>query len=197
MAKTEQRLESLLERIRERYVSGFLFQHDKLTAKYGSITSEGIVRDDDNAIVRHDVFNLPIRSEFTSSGMLIGDGAWNHNAAVPFEPFTHVDSRALDVAVRPFAWNDLLVTMRFQEPSSLAPIRNWYLEWFQDRRMAESPKISGAVHRLLGPRKTGDQAEFRVHLGTAPVEALTEFVQALCALGVAEMTLGSPSRSAI
>ncbi len=93
--------------------------------------------------------------------------------------------------IAPFRWDDARLTVYSQQPSpNWAPLRRWFLEWFQSRLTEVSPELLGAVHGLDGPKQAGHGWLFTADLGSAPVSCLTDLMAALAQSGAVRMQVG-------
>lgn len=95
------------------------------------------------------------------------------------------------VEVAPFRWDQLHMVALFDEGiPDWAPLRRWFLEWFQSRISDVAPDLLGAVHRIDGPRAVRGGWRFTIDLGSAPVAALPDLVMAMAATGATGLQLG-------
>jgi len=79
-----------------------------------------------------------------------------------------------------------------REVKRLCPLRNWYLEWFQTRRVQNAAGLRGAVHRITGPIITDQRMGFEIDLGTAPVEALHDLIDVFAQIRTETARLRTP-----
>jgi uncharacterized protein YtpQ (UPF0354 family) len=100
---------------------------------------------------------------------------------------------AVDAQVFALAWDVCFVWARIGSPdwSGLEP---WRKKWLDPQRGADPSDedgLSGVTHYLaLPPVAEGGGHLFEMDLGSAPVEALTEFLEALAGMGATEVEVG-------
>jgi hypothetical protein len=107
------------------------------------------------------------------------------------EPVALATEDGFVAEIGPFRWDAAeLTVLSHQDQPDWAPLRRWFLEWFQSRRSEVAPELLGALHSLDGPRRNGQGWHFTVDFGSAPVACLADLIAALAASGAARMRLG-------
>lgn len=71
----------------------------------------------------------------------------------------------------------------------LAPIRDWFIGWFQEEDSAEG-ELLGGVHFLSDPETGNAYSQVSIDLGTAPVESFEELLDALGQMGATKVQFG-------
>lgn len=190
-------LEDVLAPVRDLYLSRFFRRVERARLHGRRIVLEPKIRDG-AAVERTGVLNLPERSDFG----IMETGAIKHhtiddNCDIAFEPMRFTLGDAARVEVFPFAWNRFGVTFDCGDsPDRLTLLRQWYLEWFQSRRLDESSDIQGVVHAIVGPDRTADSWRVRLDMGSAPVEAFLSLIEMLVESGASHITVGPAARFA-
>jgi len=111
---------------------------------------------------------------------------------------TGIHDGHVDIDVEPFTWT--AVSIRYELSGGLKEmqrLRNWYLEWFQQRVLPDYPHLSGAVHSLTGPVRGPQNWVINVDLGTAPVQALHELLEALLVSGARQIEISSARKRVV
>ncbi len=99
---------------------------------------------------------------------------------------------SVDVPVFPLAWEACVVWARLASPdwSAIEPWRKKWLDADRGADPSDEDGLSGVVHYFASPVAEGGGYLLELDLGSAPVEALTEFLDALAAMGAAEIEVG-------
>ena len=92
----------------------------------------------------------------------------------------------LAVNLEPFKWNEL--TLELSGVGSCVdwdPLVDWFEKWFDgdEKLKPGSDGLCGVVHFLSDPETKDDGVHFMIDLGSAPVEAFEELLDAVDALG--------------
>lgn len=177
---------------RDQAVGGLLEALAQALDDGGEVTPEPELRGPDGAVLREGALSLPRRSDLavTIDGqheLRDVDGG----AAPPGPKVALAASGGFIAEIGPFRWDaaDLTVYAGATQPD-WAPLRRWFLEWFQSRHTELSPDLLGAVHRLDGPWRQGRGWGFTVDFGSAPVGCLAALITALVDSGAARMRMG-------
>jgi hypothetical protein len=72
-------------------------------------------------------------------------------------------------------------------------VDRWQKKWIdeKDKKVRDKFGLAGVIHWLSQPSRDGEQYEFLVDFGSAPVDAFHELMFALAAVGVKEVMVGS------
>ena len=87
----------------------------------------------------------------------------------------------LKVWIRPFSWEHCVVTLQCESGAfQFAPIRAWFERWFDadDVKDPDERGLCGVVHFLDEPEFAKTRVFLTVDLGSAPVEAFYELLEA-------------------
>jgi hypothetical protein len=111
---------------------------------------------------------------------------------VEFEPVSIECNKTL-VLLSPLVWD--YVAIRFPgelEVSALAPLQSWFLRWFDadDVHELNSEGFYGVVHFMSDPAFQADETCITVDMGSAPMQAFEELIDALGELGVPRAAVG-------
>ena len=111
---------------------------------------------------------------------------------ISFDPVEFDWGKTLHVEMGPFAWNGLSIKMPNETTYNWTPVEHWYWKWFQDDEVEdpEAPLLLGAVHYLSEPVTQDDMIELTLDLGTGPIAAFEEFLDALAEAGVTLCAIG-------
>lgn len=185
-------LEELAGPSRDQAVGGLLEAMAEALRSGAEVIPEPEIRDDRGSVARGGPLNLPRRGDLavTRGGHSLvrqfdgGAAPDGENAALATEG-------GFVAEIGPFRWDaaDLTVFAGADQPD-WAPLRRWFLEWFQSRITEVAPDLLGAVHSLDGPWRRGRGWAFTVDFGSAPVSCLADLIAALAEAGALRMRLG-------
>jgi hypothetical protein len=192
-------LGDLLEDVRQYYINRFMEAADKLLSNQNvSLVMEPALRDADGATVLEGVLQLPLRADFA----ILQDGAEpklltiQTDRMLAFETISFQWGGKLRVHLSAFQWDAMRLRLRLpvRENVDWRPLEDWFLRWFKEEEEEQSDPESllGAVHYLSDPAAAGDEIHFTVDLGSAPVEALEELLDASIALEASHCDIGQP-----
>jgi len=100
-------------------------------------------------------------------------------------------SSGFEAEILPFRWDAAAVTvLAKQEQPNWAPLRRWFLEWFQSRYSEVAPDLYGAVHSLDGPCRVRGGWAFTIDFGSAPATCVIDLIAALAKSGAERMRIG-------
>ena len=191
MARTDQRIEPLFERIRSHHITRIHAQLEVFERNQIACDCEIVLRSEDGHLSRSNVLNLPMRTAFRVPPDTQPLQLAQVKPIEPFKPFETHKFAPMILHVNNFNWDSLTIRLEHIEPVPIGKIRNWYLEWFQPRRLGESARLKGVVHALEGPEKIDGFCQTQVNLGTAPTEALSDLLRAFAGSQIVATHLGS------
>ncbi len=188
-------LVELLEQIRGNYVDQWLAAIDEKAAEPGlRVVAEPVWRLQDGMLAVEGEMQLPLRSDLAVlegdalTDMLNVPGA----DGPPFDPVEFDWGKTLHVEMGPFAWESFTITIPADPAYNWAPLQDWFWNWFHDEADgALAPDFLGAVHFLSDPTPGDDIVQFAVDLGSAPVAAFEDMLDAFSASGVTLCAIGS------
>ncbi len=189
-------LVELLDQIRDDYLDQFLAAIEEKQSLPGvRVVSEPSLRAEDGSLAVDGAWQLPVRTDIAvlqneelSDIFNVGNGS-----LVEFEPVEFDWSKTLHVEMGPFAWHGFTVTMPNEPTYDWSALQEWYWKWFQDDEVddPEAPLLLGAVHSMSEPAIQEDVIEFSFDLGSAPIAAFEEMLDALATAGVTLCAIGN------
>jgi hypothetical protein len=184
----------ILDRTRDLYCRIFSETLDKLAKESpGDVHSEVALRDASGRPVGGGPLDLPLRVDMIllSSGRSI---SVDSDRIISFSPISFMWADELAVRLGPFHWDQ--VTVRFPctvPPASWAPLCDWFRRWYQEEEDSDSKSLLGVAHFLSDPKLSDGWGSFEADLGSAPVEAFEQLLDAIQAIGVREVHVGRAS----
>lgn len=187
-------LSDLLTRIRDYYVDRF---REQLKVPPESpehqIQSEDVVMDLNGKPQTEGFLDLPLRIDLLviegkeASKTIIVDT----EKLLAFQPFS-VMWQHLAVRIAPFKWNSLRLTCTgVDRLVSWEPLKEWFHQWFMPRESVHAKEPAGVVHFLSDPTWDGDLVTFTADLGSAPVAAFENLLDALAKLPIKQVQFGT------
>ena len=191
MAMSDPAIAELVEPARDAAVGALLEAMARAIESGAEVVPEPEIRDARGTVTRGGPLMLPRREDLAVTEG--GHCRLRHAEGAPPGPGDCValaTEAGFVAEVAPFRWDaaELTVLTRAGEPD-WAPLRRWFLEWFQTRHGAEAPDLYGAVHSLEGPSQSGASWRFTLDFGSAPVECIGDLIEAVAASGAARMRL--------
>ena len=93
------------------------------------------------------------------------------------------------IKLHPFRWEELLVMAELPSAPDWRALKEWFWKWFQDDDSGDEDFLQ-AVHFLSDPNPRDGGFEFQMDLGTAPVEAFEDLLDALAECGATRVDIG-------
>jgi len=184
----------ILDRTRDLYCRLFAEKLEKLAQESpGDVYSEAALRDASGRAVGDGPLDLPVRADMIllSSGQSI---SVDSDRILSFSPLSFTWEEQLSVRLGPFHWDSVVVRLRCASPpASWAPLSDWYRRWYKEAEDSDGKSLLGVVHFLSDPELSNGWASFTADLGSAPVEAFEELLDAIHAVGVREAHVGRSS----
>ena len=187
-------LGQLLDQIRGYYVDRFIDTVNQYAEADGvTVAYESALCNADGSVVTEGVLGLPVRGDL----LVIRDGAVSDSIQIDtdgmlsFEPIAFEwPENNLDVDLRPFQWNWMqLRIFGLQNNADWAPIRDWFIGWFQEEDPEDGELLAG-VHFLSDPELGCDYSQVSIDLGTSPVESFEELLDAIGQMGATGVQSG-------
>jgi hypothetical protein len=187
-------LGQLLDQIRGYYVDRFIDTVNQYAEADGvTVAYESALCNADGSVVTEGVLGLPVRGDL----LVIRDGAVSDSIQIDtdgmlsFEPIAFEwPENNLDVDLRPFQWNWMqLRIFGLQNNADWAPIRDWFIGWFQEEDPEDGELLAG-VHFLSDPELGCDYSQVSIDLGTSPVESFEELLDAIGQMGATGVQIG-------
>jgi len=191
MTDLDPALAALVEPSRERAVATLLEAMAKAIDAGAEVVPEPELRDGAGKIARSGPLSLPRRADLA----VTRDGGLRtlqikSDPAPAGQPMVLASDSGFIAEIAPFRWDaaTLTVFMRGADPD-WAPLRRWFLEWFQSRLSEVSPDLLGALHGLEGPQRRDRRWIFTLDFGSAPPDCLTHLIAAVAESGAVRLRL--------
>ncbi|MCL5776700.1 hypothetical protein M1105_06830 [Limibaculum sp. FT325] len=194
MNRLDSRLADLLGPVRDVTVGALLEVLARRLDSGAEIEAEPMQREGEGRVARDGTLQLPRRGDLrvTAGGRSLVERVASP-APLAFAPVTLVEADGFVTTLSPFRWDAAAIVVTAAQPRpNWAPIRRWFLEWFQSRYADVAPDLAGAVHSIDGPEKLGQQWRFTADLGSAPIECISDLIGAFVATGASRIHIGEP-----
>lgn len=187
-------LSELLDRIRSHFVERLMEAIEQQRSDDEvTIVHEPALRDGKGKIVSAGSLDTPSRIDIVKvkDGEVIDSLNVDTEDMLSFEPFEFTwPTNELEVAVEPFQWNWLQVqTTADPSGDDWRVLNEWFMKWFGENDPAMD-QLAGAVHFMDDPAIDGSSIQLTIDMGTSPVEALEELLDALGTFGANEARIG-------
>ena len=184
----------LIDKIRSHYVQRLM---EAIAAERASsdatVVHEPALRNGSGEIVRAGPLDTPSRIDIVKAkeGEVVDSINVNPANMLSFPQFTLTwPTGEMALTVEPFQWHWLQIqTTATPGSDDWQTLRGWYIKWFGETDPAPD-QLSGAVHYFADPQINGANIELTIDLGTSPIEAFEELLDALSAFGAQEVRLG-------
>ena len=106
-----------------------------------------------------------------------------------------VEVSGIPVRIRQFTWDHFeLRVAGVSRTGNLVPLLNWFDRWFDrvGRRPGMAGGVRGVVHSLTGPIWNGNVMTLEVDMGTAPMDAMVDLLNAVSHLRPKGVEIVSP-----
>jgi|JI10StandDraft_1071094.scaffolds.fasta_scaffold00876_18 hypothetical protein len=187
-------LGKILDQVRDYYIQRFIeFVEEKSANEGTSVVHECAFADAKGNWVTQGKLALPMRGDM----FVIEDGKISKSIQIDtdgmlsFEPINfNWPQTALQVRLAPFQWNWLQLQLHdLPTNTDWSPLRSWFFNWFAEEDPPED-EISGGIHFLSDPEERDGYFQLSIDLGTAPVDAFEELLDAVKELGVVQVHMG-------
>lgn len=190
-------LTELLEAIRQEYVDRLALAFHEAKATPGArLVSEAVLRDaHGNPVGGGGRLDVPVRVD----AVVLGEDGSTETISVDsdrmiagFADVAFDWPGGLAVALNPFCWDAL----RLHLPGGSAAmdweaLLTWYAEWFKADEDGTGDLLL-VVHALTDPEDDAGGTAVQIDLGSAPVGALEDLLDAVAGLDVSRVVLGQP-----
>lgn len=188
------RVGELLDRIRKQYVSLLLKSIEAERRDGVRVLTEVALRSHTGEPKREGVLGLPMRIDVVTVAQNTNEPetrcvSVDSKSMVRFEPLTYRWASKLTIQLRPFHWDSLTILLEHVDRTQdWRPLVNWFLKWFQEEEDGDGTPL-GLVHFLGDPKPVESGVAFNLDLGSAPVEAFEELLDALSHMSVLRATV--------
>jgi hypothetical protein len=186
----------LLDEVRAFYLKEFASAAAYLAEDGSEVWFEPAIRDEQGNLAYDGPLNLPMRADLIS----VRDGEpqdrlqVDTEAMLSFDAFSFEWPGGVELRLAPFQWEVCAVRAKcVKVPVDWSPLKRWFLKWF-DTEDTNKPNPQGffeVLHFMSEPTLQGQTLSVSVDLGTAPVEAFEELIDALRNIGAAEVEVGN------
>jgi len=187
-------LEQIFTRERERYVRYLARVRDHIAKERGNVACELLIS------LNVETLPYPYRYFRTDVTCKLADGTPKvFEARLDLDPEfegTGFSFDGLVVEVYPFTWS--AVHILFDKPfETLAPVEEWITRWLDVDGKNQENKLglSCVIHSFTRVDQSGGWWHLAGDLGSAPVEALIEFINLLASEGMSKIIIQSPPGS--
>ena len=170
---------------------GYLRQFEATTAEQsaqGRVLTEVALRDESGAPVGEGSLQLPMRLDIVPmrGGQPGPTVSVDSESRTDFEPVEFAWGDQLHVRLAPFWWDSVRVTLSIDDWTLL---RQWFMKWFRADVDGDGQAL-GVVHFLSDPEPGASGYSLTLDLGTAPVQAFEELLDAVEASGATAVAIG-------
>lgn len=188
----------LLDDIRGLYLSELRETIRQTEADLGwRIVTEAEYLDADGEVVREGALHLPLCGDIFAIGPngTVQSFRVDGSKMLSFEPIEFSWDERLTVRLAPFLWDQCVLELSPEVSlEDLSPVGDWFSRWF-DAPGFENDQLQGRVHCLSDPKYSANGVTMEVDLGSAPVEAFEELLDAAAFVGARQVSIGIKSRS--
>ena len=186
------RIGELLDQVRQYYVDQLLKAQNELLADESvRLILEPELRGSDGATVQEGTLQLPVRTDIAVLRKEVPELLTiDTERMLSFEPISFMWGADLEVRLGPFQWQAMRLQVPLPQTTCWQPLQHWFWRWFKEDAGEHNKVLVGAVHFLSDPEVTNDAVTFVVDLGTAPVEAFEDLLDAVVALGATLCEIG-------
>jgi hypothetical protein len=193
-------LGDLLEMIRQDYIDHLTASAEDLEAEGAEVMFEPAFRDDKGEVALEGVMKLPARVDLLAKRVEDGKETVEPvqvSAEGVFKFDGGIDvtwENGMKVKVYPFGWDMMPVRMEgVEDTTKLEPLQQWFWRWFAEPEELEGD-VQEVVHYLGDPETKDGVTLIVADMGTAPLEAWQDLLDACAALGAKTVTIGEEAK---
>lgn len=182
-----------LEPLRDLHAADLLERYALAIDGGAQVTPEPLARGRDGRLLRTGRLHLPFRRDLQ---VLTGGKLLHPRVNTPIDPTADprpgaIYAGAFTLSTMPFQWQAAELRLTGDMSGFVwAPLRLWFLEWVQPRRIEEAPDLLGAVHAMSDPQPLQDGARMRIDFGSAPPGCVLDLLDALSMTGAVAAAIG-------
>lgn len=189
-------LGDLLQMVRQDYIDQLIAAAEDLHTDGVEVELEPVKGDADGEPLLEGVLRLPLRADVvlhgkdgTRQAKVEPEGVFRFDDAIRF------DWEGMALEVFPFGWDHLPLTLRgLGGKPDWEPLRQWFERWFEEPEEPVQGPLREVVHFLSDPEPDeqgeGGTVRFVADLGSAPLEAWQDLLDACKACGAKALTIG-------
>jgi hypothetical protein len=185
-------LGELLDQVRQYYLDRLMAAAEKKRFhKATSVIFEPALRNSDGGAVVEGELQLPLRKDLAvlRNGAVTDLLTIDTKGMLSFEPIVFDWGDSLRVYLGPFLWQRMTLRMPVRKGVDWQSFTDWFWRWFGQEDGSDN-SLLGVVHFLSDPELSRKGVKFEVDLGSAPVEAFEELLDAVVAMGVKQCQIG-------
>ena len=184
----------LLDRVRGHYVQAFCETVADLQKQPRTkVLTEVALRNAAGEVACEGELDLPMRLD----AVAVKDGNESRTIYIDsierlsFQAFVFDWGGTLRVMLKPFQWDSLQLWLdQPPEAEGYEPMKAWFRQWFRVDEDGDGKPL-GVVHFLSDPGQLGGGTMFQVDIGTAPVQSFEDMLDAIVALKVPDVVIGT------
>lgn len=183
----------MLDRVRQYYIDRLMTAAEsRSTRKAYSVILEPALRNSAGEVIVGGELQLPVRKDLAvvQNGVVKELLTIDTKGMLSFEPISFDWGDSLRVSLGPFQWQRMTLRMPLPKGTDWHLLKEWFWHWFRQEEVGGDDILLGAVHFLSDPEVSRNAVTFEVDLGSAPVEAFEELLDAVAALGVKQCQIG-------
>lgn len=181
----------LLDSIRDFYLEKFASQIEELQGNLTIIVEPALLTKDGEYAIEGEL-GLPYRTDIitTQNGEVVDSLMVDTEEMLSFQGINFEWQDEFQVEMLPFQWNFCPCEMQNgPENPDWMNIKDWFFKWFEEHEL-DDPHFNGCLHYMSDPKMEGDRYKIDIDLGSAPVEAFEELLDAIAATGFSAMRIG-------
>lgn len=179
----------LIDAVRDSYLRQFQAAVAEQLRVAGRVLTEVALRDGSGAPVGEGLLQLPMRLDIVpmQGGQPGATVSVDSESRMGFKTVEFLWGRQLRVSLSSFCWDNLRADLSVAE---WKPLQQWFLKWFSAADDGDGEPL-GVVHFLSDPKPAPVGHSLTVDLGTAPVQAFEELLDAVEASGARTIVIGA------
>ena len=192
-------LGDLLEMVRQDYVDLLQETGGELAASGGKVVYEVPFRDENGEITTEGALNLPARIDLAVARgdeiepvQVEAEGVFRFDGSVDL-----TWENGMAVQVFPFGWDLMPVRLEgLGAAPDWTPLQQWFERWFMEPEdeTGDGSVVREVVHYLSDPDVVPEGVTLTADMGTAPLEAWQDLLDACAACGAKKVVVGSEER---
>jgi hypothetical protein len=185
-------LGDLLEMIRQDYMDHLTATAEDLQEDGAEVMFEPAFRDDKGEVALEGALKLPARidllakrGEAVETVQVAAEGVFKFDGSIDI-----TWEGGMEVQVFPFAWDMMPVRMEgVADDAKFEPLQQWFWRWFAEPEDLEGP-AQEVVHYLGDPEKVEGVTRIIADMGSSPLEAWQDLLDACAACGAKKVIVG-------
>jgi hypothetical protein len=185
-------LGDLLEMIRQDYMDHLTATAEDLQEDGAEVMYEPAFRDDKGEVALEGALKLPARidllakrGEAVETVQVAAEGVFKFDGSIDI-----TWEGGMAVQVFPFAWDMMPVRMEgVADDAKFEPLQQWFWRWFAEPEDLEGP-AQEVVHYLGDPEKVEGVTRIIADMGSSPLEAWQDLLDACAACGAKKVVVG-------